>query len=91
MAFLSGAAGSLYFLSQAPFMMKVSDEGDRTLLFSLNFGLVTLAGAVGSLFAGQLPALFGGWLNVPAVSAQAYQAVLLVSVGLSFATLVPLG
>jgi MFS family permease len=90
MAFLSGAAGSLYFLSQAPFMMKVSDENSRTLLFSLNFGLVTLAGAVGSLFAGQLPALFGTWLNVPAGSAQAYQAVLLVSVGLSLGTLVPL-
>jgi MFS family permease len=90
MAFLSGAAGSLYFLSQAPFMMKVSDENSRTLLFSLNFGLVTLSGAVGSLFAGQLPALFGSWLDVPAGSYQAYQAVLLVSVGLSFATLMPL-
>jgi MFS family permease len=90
MAFLSGTAGSLYFLSQAPFMMKASTKDNRTLLFSLNFGLVTLSGAVGNLFAGQLPALFGGWLDVPARSAPAYQAVLLVSTSLSLLTLMPL-
>jgi MFS family permease len=89
-AFLSGAAHTLYFLSQAPFMMKVSSPHNRTLLFSLNFGLVTLSGAVGSLFAGQLPALFGDFLGVPARSAGAYQAVLLVSVALSMLTLIPL-
>lgn len=89
-AFLAGAAHTLYFLSQAPFMMKVSTPQNRTLLFSLNFGLVTLSGAVGSLFAGQLPGLFGDLLNVPARSAGAYQAVLLVSVALSMLTLIPL-
>jgi predicted MFS family arabinose efflux permease len=89
-AFLAGAGHTLYFLSQAPFMMKVSTPQNRTLLFSLNFGLVTLAGAVGSLFAGQLPAVFGSLLDVPARSATAYQAVLLVSVALSLLTLIPL-
>ena len=90
MAFLGGMANMLYFLSHAPFMMKVSDKENRTLLFSLSFGLVTLSGAVGSLFAGQLPALFGGLLEVPARSAPAYQAVLLFSVSLSLLTLIPL-
>jgi len=90
MAFLGGLASMLYYLSQAPFMMQVSDKENRTLLFSLNFGLVTLSGAVGSLFAGQLPAFFGGVLSVPARSAAAYQAVLLVSVSLSLLTLIPL-
>lgn len=89
-AFISGMAGSLWFLSQAPFMMKVSNQDNRTLLFSLNFGLVTLAGAIGSLFAGQLPVFFGGMLNVNATSAAAYQAVLLACIGMSFFTLVPL-
>jgi MFS family permease len=89
-AFVAGGAQMLYYLSQAPFMMKVSDEHNRTLLFSLSFGLVTLSGAVGSVFAGQLPALFGSWLEVPARSATAYQAVLLCSVGLGLFTLVPL-
>jgi MFS family permease len=89
-AFLNGLAGMLYFLSQAPFMIKVSTPENRTLLFSLNFGLVTLAGAFGSVFAGQLPAFFGNVLHVQATSATAYQAVLLVSVLLSTVTMIPL-
>ncbi len=90
MAFLGGAGNSLYYTSQAPFMMKASDEHNRALLFSLNFGLVTLSGAVGDLFAGQLPALFAGLLGTSAHSAAAYQAVLLASVLLGSLTLVPL-
>lgn len=89
-SFISGAAGGLYFLSQAPFMMKVSKGDNRTLLFSLSFGFVTLAGAVGSLFAGQLPGFFGTVLGVAASSASAYQAVLLASIFLSVFTLIPL-
>ena len=89
-AFINGTSSMLYYLSQAPFMMKVSNKENRALLFSLNFGLVTLAGAFGSIFAGQLPGLFGGWLHVSPGSAAAYQAVLLASVALSFMTLVPL-
>ena len=88
--FMVGVGNSLYFLSHAPFMMKASDENNRTLLFSLNFGLITLSGAVGSLFAGQLPALFGDYLNVAPTSYQAYQAVLLVSVILGSMSLIPL-
>lgn len=89
-AFLGGAANTLYYLSQAPFMMKVSTSENRTLLFSLNFGLVTLSGAVGNLFAGQLPALFGDLLGVQADSATAYQAVLLSAAFLTSLTLIPL-
>jgi MFS family permease len=89
-AFVAGAAQMLYYLSQAPFMMKVSDEQNRTLLFSLSFGLITLSGAFGSVLAGQLPARFASWLDVPARSATAYQAVLLGSVVLGLLTLVPL-
>jgi MFS family permease len=80
MAALNGIANSLYFLSMAPFMMGASGEKERTLLFSLNFGLMTLSGAVGNLLAGQLPGWFGRWLGVGAQSPQAYQAVLLASI-----------
>jgi MFS family permease len=89
-AFLNGAGSTLYFLSQAPFMMKASTPENRTLLFSMNFGLITLSGAVGNLFAGQLPAFFGNLLGVPGDSAAAYQAVLLVAAALSSLTLIPL-
>jgi len=80
MAAVNGVANSLYFLSMAPFMMHASSEKERTLLFSLNFGLIAISGAVGNLLAGQLPGWFGRWLGVGAESPHAYQAVLLVSV-----------
>jgi len=77
MGFIYGAVTNLYLLSQAPFMMKVSNETNRSMLFSLNYALVPLAGVVGSALAGQMPALFGRLLGVQGRSAQAYQAVLL--------------
>jgi MFS family permease len=80
MSAVSGIANSLYYLSMAPFMMRASGEKERTLLFSLNFGLQTLSGAVGNLLAGQLPAWFGRWLGVGADSPPAYQAVLVASI-----------
>jgi len=89
-AFLGGLGNSLYFISQAPFMMKVTNPNNRSLMFSLNFGLNTLAGAVGNLFAGQMPGWFGGLLQIPVDSAQAYQMVLLVSVVLGFFALIPI-
>jgi MFS family permease len=89
-AFLGGLGNSLYFISQAPFMMKVTNPNNRSLMFSLNFGLNTLAGAVGNLFAGQMPGWFGGLLQIPVDSAQAYQMVLLVSVILGFFALIPI-
>jgi MFS family permease len=89
-AFIQGMANTLLIVSQAPLMMRLSSGDSRTLLFSLNFGLQTLAGAVGSLFAGQLPAVFGAWLGVTAKSAGAYQAVLIASLILGATALVPL-
>ncbi len=80
MSGLMGVANSLYFLSMAPFMMRVSSEKERTMLFSLNFGLTTISGSVGNLVAGQLPAWLGRWLSVGAESPEAYQAVLLASI-----------
>ncbi len=89
MAAVLGIANSLYFLSMAPFMMRASGEKERTLLFSLNFGLMTISGSVGNLLAGQLPAWFGARLGVGAESPQAYQAVLLASVLAGGLSLVP--
>ncbi|MCJ7432061.1 MAG: MFS transporter [Anaerolineales bacterium] len=90
MAFLGGIFNMLFIISQAPLIMKLSDPENRTLLFSLNFGVATLAGALGSLFAGQLPVLFGRILNIQATSASAYQAVLITSITLGTTSLIPL-
>ena len=90
MVFIGGLGQNLYYISQSPFIMSASDQKTRTLLFSLNFGLVTLSGAVGSLFAGQLPQFFGNVLKVQADSATAYQAVLLCAVALGSLSMLPI-
>jgi len=90
MAFIWGAAGQLYFLSQAPFMMKVSDEKNRDLLFSLSFGVFPLASTLGNALAGVLPDFFSRIFNLPQQSAAAYQSVLIVSVASSFLVLLPI-
>ena len=79
-AFLTGIFNMLFIIGQAPLMVKLSNPANRTMLFSLNFGLQTVSGALGSVFAGQLPGLFGILLHVDANSATAYQAVLIISV-----------
>ncbi len=89
-AFVYGAANMLFIVSQAPMMARLSNRDNRTLLFSLSFGLQTMAGALGALFAGQLPGLFGGLLHVEAHTATAYQAVLIASVLLGTTSILPM-
>lgn len=90
MAALTGIFNMFVIVSVSPLMMKLSNAENRTLLFSLNYGLQTLAGAVGSLFAGQLPSIFGSVLGVGATSSVAYQAVLIVTILLGTIALIPL-
>lgn len=89
-AFLNGIFNSLFIVSQAPLMMKLSNKGNRTMLFSLNYGLQTISGAFGNVFAGQLPGLFAILLQVQEHSATAYQAVLVASILLGTTCLLPL-
>jgi MFS family permease len=89
-AFLTGIFNMLFIISQAPLMIKLSDAQNRTMLFSLNFGLQTTAGAIGNVFAGQLPAVFGNLLQVDVHSAVAYRAVLITAVLLGTVALIPL-
>jgi MFS family permease len=90
MAALGGIFFMLMIVSSAPLMMKLSDASNRTLLFSLTYGLQTVAGAVGSVFAGQLPVFFGDLLRVDSTSAAAYQAVLIVTILFGTTALIPL-
>jgi MFS family permease len=88
-ALLLGATSQLYVLSQAPFMMKTSDDKTRDVLFSLSFGMFPLASTAGNFLAGYLPGLFKGWFGISSTS-MAYQGVLLFSVLTSFLVLVPI-
>lgn len=89
MALLWGVGGQLYMISQAPFMMKVSDDGTRDILFSFSYGMFPLASALGNFIAGYLPDLFTQWLGLT-TSVSAYRAVGLFSVISSFLVLLPL-
>ena len=90
MSALVGVFNMFLIVSVSPLMMKLSTVENRTLLFSLNYGLQTIAGAVGSVFAGQLPRLFGRLFNVGATSAFAYQAVLMTTIVIGTTALIPL-
>jgi MFS family permease len=87
---LQGAGSTLYYLSIYPFLLKHSGQEERSMLFSVNVGLQSLAGAVGSLLVGQLP----GWLsqitNLAPGSAAAYGVVLFIGLGIGALGLIPL-
>jgi MFS family permease len=89
MALLFGVGGQLYMISQAPFMMKASDDRTRDILFSFSYGMFPLASALGNFIAGYLPDSFTNLLDLP-TSVSAYKAVVLFSVLSSFLVLLPL-
>jgi MFS family permease len=89
LALIWGAAGQLYFLSQAPFMMRTSDDKSRDMLFSLSFGMFPLASTLGNFLAGYLPGALTRWFGLT-TSVSAYQAVLLFCTFTSFLVLVPI-
>ncbi|HTX90370.1 MAG TPA: MFS transporter [Anaerolineales bacterium] len=88
-AILYGITGQLYFISQAPFMMRVSDDHTRDVLFSLSFGMFPLASTLGNFLSGYLPGMFTHWFGLT-TPLSAYKAVLLFSVLSSFVVLLPI-
>ncbi len=51
---LSGISFSFFRVASGPFFMNNSSAEERTHLFSFSFGMMLLAGAVGSLFSGKI-------------------------------------
>jgi MFS family permease len=87
---LGGAGNSLYYVSESPFMAKLSNKENRTMLFSMNFGLMMISGTVGSLFGGYLPLASETLLGISPGSAASYQTVILTSILLTSLALLPL-
>ena len=84
---IQGTGLMLYQVSQPPFIMAVSREEDQALVFSLNFGLITLAATIGNLVGGQLPKLFESTFSIIAGSASSYRwtissVILFAAIGL---------
>lgn len=90
MALVQGAGLMLFRIAQPPFIMSNSTQQNRTMLFSLNFSLMTFAGMVGNLIAGQLPSLAGGILSIQSNSAMAYQMVIIAGIVLGATSLIPI-
>ena len=89
LAFLFGMVGQLYALSHAPFMMKVSNDANRDILFSFSYAMFPLASTLGSFLAGYLPGIFRNSFHFNS-SATAYQGTLIFCVIASFLVLVPI-
>ena len=88
LSFLGGIASTIYSLSTAPFMMENSREEERTHLFSASFAVMLLAGVMGNLAAGALPAAIG---LIPGVNSfVAYRASLLAGSAIFLAAWFPL-
>lgn len=88
--FLAGAFHTLFFISQAPFIMRAATLENRTLLFSLSFCFNAISAAIGSLLAGYLPSLFRYSFGEFPEGAFIYRVTLLTMVGLSFLAIFPL-
>lgn len=87
---LLGMAQSLGAVTTAPFLMENSGEEERTYLFSISFGLQTLAGFVGNWLGGYLPTWMGTWHSTAATSSVAYAWALGAVSVLAVLGLVPL-
>jgi MFS family permease len=86
---VQGAGFMLYRVSQSPFIMSVSKKENQAIIFSLNFGLHTIAATIGNLVAGQMPDLLARWLGIAQGSSASYQWVITAGVLLAVTSLVP--
>ena len=88
--FTMGLGEAVIMVSEAPMLMKLSTRETQGILFSMNYGLATLAGMLGSFLGGQLPLWMNSALNVQPETAASYQGVLLVSASFNLLSFIPL-
>jgi MFS family permease len=86
---IQGAGIMLFTVSRPPFIMAASKKENQALIFSLSFGLLTLASMIGNLVAGQLPGLVTSWTGYPQGSAASYQWVIRAGILFASTALIP--
>jgi MFS family permease len=86
---VQGAGFTLYRLSQSPFIMAASERENQAMIFSLNFGLMTVASTIGNLIAGQMPAFLERWLGLVQGTSAAYQWVITAGILFAATSLIP--
>ena len=87
---MQGAGFTLYQVAQSPFIMAASVRENQAMIFSLNFGLMTIASTIGNLVAGQTPAFLERWLGLTQGTSAAYQWVITAGVLFAATSLVPI-
>jgi len=88
--FVQGAGFMLYRVSQSPFIMAASKEDNQAMIFSLNFGLLTVAAMIGNLTAGRVPGLLESAFGIVQGSAASYQWVITGGILLAMTSLIPI-
>ncbi len=83
---LSGTAFAFYRVAGGPFYMRNSTPKERTHLFSLSFGVMILAGTVGSVVAGKVASVLG---DVTGEMITGYRYTLYGGIGVSLLALIP--
>lgn len=86
---IQGAGIMLFTVSRPPFIMAASKKENQAMIFSLSFGLLTLASMIGNLIAGQVPALVENWIGYPRGSAASYQWVITAGIIFASTALIP--
>jgi MFS family permease len=87
---LSGLAQSLAAVTNAPFLMENSDEGERTYLFSFSSGLQMAMASVGNWVGGYLPTWVAQSRGVQPTDSLAYGGALLVIAVVGVLAILPL-
>ncbi|MBG0770273.1 MAG: MFS transporter [Anaerolineaceae bacterium] len=87
---LQGAGIMLYLIAQAPYIMSASKKENQAMIFSLNFGLMTLAATIGNLVGGQVPGLLEKWIGLTQGTAASYRWVISAGIVLAATSLIPI-
>ncbi len=83
---LSGMSFAFYRVAGGPFFMRNTGKIERTHVFSMSFGMMVLAGMVGSFFAGRTAELLGSWTGDIVLG---YRYTLYLGIAMSLLSLVP--
>jgi len=87
---IQGAGYMLYHIAQPPYIMTVSKQEHQALIFSLNFGFLTVASMVGNLVAGQVPIQLERFLGLTPGSPESYRWVITAGILLAATSLIPI-
>lgn len=87
--FLSGIGEALYYVASTPLLTRLTNKGNRMLVFSLYSAFGTFAGVFGSYVGGLMPNWFSTLLKVDPGSYASYRGILLASFGVLLFSLIP--